>query len=52
MEPEIRGNGLDGELDRQFLDPTAIREELGWSPKWELERGLRAAWDWYQRTVS
>jgi CDP-glucose 4,6-dehydratase len=52
VEPEIRGKALDGELDRQFLDPTAIREELGWAPKWDMERGLRAAWVWYERTLA
>ena len=39
-------------IDRQYLDPTAIRTELGWEPKWELERGLRAAWEWYERTLA
>jgi CDP-glucose 4,6-dehydratase len=52
FEPEIKGAGLDGELDRQFLDATAIRDELGWEPRWELERGLRAAYEWYERTLS
>ena len=52
VEPEIKGDGLSGELDRQFLDATAIREELGWSPAWDLERGLRAAYDWYERVVT
>jgi CDP-glucose 4,6-dehydratase len=48
VEPDIRGQGTpDGEISRQYLDSTAIREELGWEPKWELERGLRAAWEWY-----
>ena len=51
VEPEIQGVGLSGELDRQFLDASAIREELGWTPKWDMERGLRAAWAWYQRTL-
>ena len=51
VEPEIQGVGLSGELDRQFLDASAIREELGWRPKWDMERGLRAAWAWYQRTL-
>jgi CDP-glucose 4,6-dehydratase len=52
LEPEIRGTGVPhGELDRQYLDPTAIREELGWSPSWDLDSGLRAAWDWYERTL-
>jgi CDP-glucose 4,6-dehydratase len=52
VEPEVRGDGLAGELDRQFLDATAIREELGWSPRWDLEQGLRAAYDWYERVVT
>jgi CDP-glucose 4,6-dehydratase len=52
VEPDIRGAGVPhGEIDRQFLDSTAIREELGWAPKWDLDRGLRAAWDWYERTL-
>ena len=33
------------------LAPTAIRTELGWEPKWDLDRGLRAAWEWYERTL-
>jgi CDP-glucose 4,6-dehydratase len=52
VEPEIRGKRQEGELDRQFLDPTAIREELGWAPKWDIESGLRAAYAWYERTLS
>ena len=52
LEPEIRGTGgPHGEIDRQYLDSTAIREELAWSPRWDLDDGLRAAWDWYQRTL-
>ena len=51
VEPEIQGSSLTGELDRQFLDSSAIREELGWTPKWDMERGLRAALAWYQRTL-
>jgi CDP-glucose 4,6-dehydratase len=53
LEPEIRGTGMPhGEIDRQYLDPTAIHEELGWTPKWELDSGLRATWEWYQRTLA
>ena len=53
VEPEIRGTGVPhGEIDRQYIDPTAIREELGWSPKWDLDSGLRAAWEWYERVLS
>jgi CDP-glucose 4,6-dehydratase len=52
VEPDIQGKGVPhAEIDRQYIDPTAIREELGWEPKWELDRGLRAAWDWYERTL-
>ncbi len=52
VEPDIRGTGVPhGEIDRQFLDSTAIREELGWAPKWDLDRGLKAAWEWYERTL-
>jgi CDP-glucose 4,6-dehydratase len=52
-EPDIRGTGVPhGEIDRQFLDSTAIREELGWAPKWDLDRGLGAAWDWYRNVLT
>jgi CDP-glucose 4,6-dehydratase len=48
--PEIRGEGPPrGEIDRQYLDSTAIRAELGWEPQWDLDSGLRATWDWYAR---
>jgi len=23
--------------------------QLGWAPRWELERGLASAWEWYER---
>ena len=52
VEPDIQGEGTPaGEISRQFLDATAIREELGWEPRWELERGLRATWEWYREYV-
>jgi CDP-glucose 4,6-dehydratase len=52
VEPDIQGTGVPhGEIDRQYLDPTAIRAELGWTPKWDLDSGLRAAWEWYERTL-
>jgi CDP-glucose 4,6-dehydratase len=50
VEPEIRGDRPPrGEIDRQYLDSTAIREELGWKPRFDLERGLPITWEWYQR---
>jgi CDP-glucose 4,6-dehydratase len=53
LEPEVRGTGTPhGEIDRQYLDSTAIRSELGWEPRWDLERGLRASWEWYEGHLS
>jgi CDP-glucose 4,6-dehydratase len=52
VEPDIQGTGVPhGEIDRQYLDPTAMRWELGWSPKWNLDEGLRATWEWYERAL-
>ena len=52
-EPDVRGDGIPhGEIDRQYLDSSAIREELGWAPRWDLDRGLRATWDWYEQTLA
>ena len=48
VEPDVRGTGTPpGEIDRQYLDSTAIRSELGWTPRVELEEGLRRTWEWY-----
>jgi CDP-glucose 4,6-dehydratase len=53
LEPDIQGTGVPhGEIDRQFLDPTAMRWELGWTPRWDFDSGLKATWDWYERTLS
>jgi CDP-glucose 4,6-dehydratase len=53
VEPDIQGTGVPhGEIDRQYLDPTAMRRELGWSPSWELDAGLRVTWEWYEQTLS
>ena len=40
-----------GEIDRQFLDSTAIREELGWEPKVGFDEGLRRTWEWYSERL-
>jgi CDP-glucose 4,6-dehydratase len=45
-EPEVRGDPIGGR-DRQAVDSAAIREELGWAPAWELDRGLAATYEWY-----
>ncbi len=53
LEPAVKGTGIQsGEIDRQHLDSTAIREELGWKPKWELDRGLDETYRWYERVLT
>ena len=36
-----------GELQRSALDPSAIRESLGWEPQVELADGLAETYRWY-----
>ena len=40
-----------GEIDRQCLDSTRIRERLGWQPRWSLDDGLRETYAWYARNL-
>jgi CDP-glucose 4,6-dehydratase len=50
VEPDIKGEGTPrGEIDRQFLDSSPIREELGWNARFDLDRGLPITWEWYRR---
>lgn len=50
VEPDVQGEGTPrGEIDRQFLDSSRIRDELGWEPRWSLDDGLRETWAWYER---
>jgi UDP-glucose 4-epimerase len=44
-EPELAPPRL-GDLRRSILDPTKAERELGWRPDYDLERGLRATWEW------
>jgi CDP-glucose 4,6-dehydratase len=53
VEPDIRGTGAPhGEIDRQVLDATAARKELGWEQRFDLESGLGATFEWYQRRLA
>jgi CDP-glucose 4,6-dehydratase len=53
LEPDVRGHGTPhGELPRQWLDCSAIAEHLGWTPEWDLERGLQATYEWYARELA
>jgi CDP-glucose 4,6-dehydratase len=49
VEPEYLGTGTpDGEIDRQYVDSTKLRELTGWSPQVELADGLRRTLEWYR----
>lgn len=49
VEPEVRGEGKpEGEIDRQFVDGTKIRERCGWEPTVDLDEGLERTIDWYR----
>jgi CDP-glucose 4,6-dehydratase len=53
LEPDVQGEGVPrGEIDSQVLDASAIREELGWAPRFDLESGLRETWGWYERRLA
>lgn len=48
-EPEYLGEGVpDGEIDRQYVDSTKLRELTGWLPRVELGDGLARTLDWYR----
>jgi CDP-glucose 4,6-dehydratase len=49
VEPDIQGRGNpEGEIDRQFVDPTKLRERTGWEPRVGLEDGLERTIEWYR----
>lgn len=49
VEPEIRGSGNpEGEIDRQYVDPSKLGELVGWTPRVDLEEGLQRTIDWYR----
>lgn len=53
VEPVIQGHGPPpGERERQTVDSSALRSELGWQPRWNLESGLAETYRWYERELS
>ncbi len=53
LEPDVRGRGTPkGEIARQHLDSSRIREELGWRPRLGMDEGLSEAWAWYERVLA
>lgn len=49
VEPDVRGSGNPaGEIDRQWVDATKLRELTGWQPLAGLEEGLDRTIEWYR----
>ena len=49
LEPVIAGAGKPhAEIDRQYLDSSLIRSELGWAPVWDLDAALAETFAWYE----
>ncbi len=49
VEPQYLGSGTpDGEIDRQYVDSTKLRERTGWNPQVELADGLGRTLEWYR----
>jgi CDP-glucose 4,6-dehydratase len=49
VAPEIRGQGTpSGEIYRQWVDFTKLRELTGWEPRVGLEEGLARTIEWYR----
>jgi CDP-glucose 4,6-dehydratase len=49
VAPDVRGEGTPaGEIDRQWVDFSKLRELTGWEPEVALEEGLRRTIEWYR----
>jgi CDP-glucose 4,6-dehydratase len=49
IEPQYLGSGTpEGEINRQYVDSTKLRQLTGWSPRVELADGLQRTLDWYR----
>jgi CDP-glucose 4,6-dehydratase len=48
IEPDYQGTGNpSGEIERQYLDSTKIREQIGWEPRIDLREGIERTLEWY-----
>jgi CDP-glucose 4,6-dehydratase len=49
VKPDVRGKGTPaGEIDRQYVDPSKLRDMTGWTPAVDLEEGVRRTVEWYR----
>lgn len=49
---EVHGPAKQGEQMRSVIDPTKIRQELGWDPKVELADGLKKTVEFFREKMS
>ncbi len=51
-EPNYRiMNAARHEIRRQYLSSAKARRQLGWCPRYSLDKGLKKTIDWYKKTV-
>jgi CDP-glucose 4,6-dehydratase len=49
VTPDVRGAGTPpGEITRQWVDSTKLRQMSGWEPRVGLDEGLRRTLEWYR----
>jgi CDP-glucose 4,6-dehydratase len=49
LQPDVRGTGTpSGEIDRQYVDSTKLRERTGWEPRVGLDDGIARTIAWYR----
>lgn len=49
LAPDVRGDGIPpGEIPHQYLSAEKARRDLGWKPRYGIDDGLAATYDWYQ----
>jgi CDP-glucose 4,6-dehydratase len=51
LEPDVR-NEASNEIRHQYLSAAKARRVLGWSPRYDLETGLRKTIGWYKEYFS
>ena len=53
LQPDVQGKGsLVGEIDRQYIDASRARQELGWEPSVSLDHGLARTVEWYREHLA
>ncbi len=51
LEPDVRNEAVN-EIVHQYLSATKARERLGWTPSWDLDRGLGETVAWYREYLA